>query len=526
MRIRKRQKLAQHYTKVIALILIPIVIIGLYAGGVLVLLSGLTSFIYDIDPDAATADFYDLDEINKTSLSNMAYEYSIRQEKYHLPINISQPVIINASSGDVVQYQGHDNGALFTGYSLAAESLRYANLTDGSPEKQQCYRILKKLITGMSMLLAVPNGGLGPEYPGQTLARFYAPPHLKNNASFSWMWSDHVKHFNGTGIYSQWRIRLYTSKDELGGYLFGIAAALKYVDDEWAQGILKLVIGQLMEGFLDSFWQEIHGDGTPSGAHLQPPAYPQWKLLLTKMATIAYPEKERYHQLYNYYLGRELYRQGACQLADADSINNYYGLPFEHNVILGLLLVEENQELRDLWIDNYEKSYDAFKGHRNAYFNAVYLAANRLRTTEPAFNISRIRWDVMDQLWRFNTSGLLPFDDSYGGKNYSVARSELAETDSSWAELDPNVERIRNHPLTNLYSWLWEGENALMDNIINDRYTRPATVDMMRPSLFIWGRNPFLVEGNYSRWHPLYKIEEPDASFTLPYWILRTFNYL
>ena len=490
------------------------------------MLTELTSFVYDINPDTYTDDFYSMDDINTTVLSDMAYDFSVRQQKYHLPINISQSTVINASSGQVAWYQGSDNGGLFTGYSLATESIRYANLTDGTPEKDQCYKILRKLITGMSMLLAVPNGGLGPEYPGQTLARWYAPPYLKDNGSFSWMWSDHVKHYNGSGQYSDWRIRVYTSKDELGGYLFGVAAALKFVDDPWAQQIVRLIVGQLMEGFLDTFWQEIHGDGTPCGAHLQPPSYPQWKLLLTKMATLTYPNNERYKQLYNYYLGRELYRQGACVLGDTDSVNNYYGLPFEHNVIFGLLLVEENQDLRDLWISNYEKSYNAFKGHRNAYFNAVYLALNRLRSTDPAYNITRIRWDVLDQLWRFNASGMFPYDDTFGNTNHSVSRLALGETDPSWIQMDPTIERLKNNPFTNLYSWLWKGENALMPKIMDDRYLKPATVDMMRPTMFVWGKSPFTTIGNYTRWHPLYKIEQPSSSFTLPYWILRTFNYL
>jgi hypothetical protein len=355
----------------------------------------------------------------------------------------------------------------------------------------------------MARLLEVPNGGLGPEYPGQTLARFYAAPEWKTDGNFSWLFEEydggHFKHFNGTGQYSQWRVRLYTSKDELGGYLFGIAAALRFVNDPWVQETVKLIVGQMANGFLASYWQEIHGDGTPCGAILQPPSEPQWKLLLMKMAIICYPENERYQQLYQYYATKEIGILGACKISYTDSINNYYGLPFGHNIILGLLMVEDDPHLLDIYIRNYEQSYEAFKGHRNAYFNAVYLAMAKMRTTTSKFNITKIRWDVLDQLWRFNVSGLYPYDDSYGNKNVSVSRENLAVTDPTWLAPDPSYEKWTNSPIIPLFNFLWGGESSMMSGLMDYRYKRPATSDMFQISSFMWGNSPFEEEGGYKR---------------------------
>ncbi|MHA1341104.1 MAG: hypothetical protein ACTSRZ_11945 [Promethearchaeota archaeon] len=526
MRIRNRKKIARYYVKLTCISLIPFLIFGSYLGGVMYLINDMTSFLYEIDTDPIRDGFYPIENINTTILREMANNFSLREELYHIPINLSQAVSFDAETGEIIKYHPTDNGALFTGYALAAECLRYATLSDGSIEKEQSLNLTRKLVSGMAKLLEVPNGGLGPEYPGQTLARFYAPPELKDDENFTWIFKPHYKHFNGTGKYSDWRCRLYTSKDELGGYFLGIAMALKFIDNFEIQNTIKLIIGQLANGFLNSYWQEIHGDGTPDGAHLQPPSMPQWKLLLMKMASIAYPDIPKYKQLYYYYATKELGIIKACSLGPEDSINNYYGLPFGHNVLFALILLEENQLYRDIYIRNYEKSYEAFKGQRNAYFNAIYLAFAKLRNTQPQYNISKIKWDVLDQLWRFNVFGLYPFDDRYGGRNKSIAREELAISDSSWLKLEPRQQKLLSSPLSDLYSWLWEGDSAFMPHLMDTRYLRPATVEMFPIASFIWGDNPFTEMGGHERSSDKRIYEQPGVSFTLPYWILAYFDYI
>ncbi|MBD3353755.1 MAG: hypothetical protein GF364_19890 [Candidatus Lokiarchaeota archaeon] len=513
--------------KIIIISLIPILFIGSFLGGLLFIIQDLTSFIYELDTDPEIDDFYALNDIDLESLRDAATLLSEREEDYHIPINLSQVIKINESTNRVAEYRPTDNAGLFTGYALSAECFRYANLTMTTPiEKEQSLTLVKKLLSGLIKLIEVPNGGLGPEYPGQTLARFYAAPEWKTDGNFSWMFEDHHKHYNGTGKYSDWRVRLYTSKDELGGYILGIASAFKLVDDPWVQENVKLIVGQLTEGFLDSYWQEIHGDGTPCGAHLQPPTPPQWKLVIMKMAILMYPNNERYKQLYHYYLTRCMSTLNAATLGATDSISNYFGLPFEHNVILSLLLVEDNQKLIDRYITNYEKSYRAFKGQRNAYFNSIYLAMNKRRSTTAQYNITKIRWDVLDQLWRLNVSGHIPFDDTYGGDNVTITREELATTDESWVALEPKLQKWKQHPLSSLYNWLWEGDGALMPKLFEDRYIRPATADMFGVHNFIWGKSPFTTTGGSEKSSENFRTEAPGVSFSLPYWIIAYFGYL
>lgn len=526
MRIRNRIHLKKYYVKITVIYLIPIILFSTYLSGLLYFINDMGMSIYLSDTDPERDGFVPLNDMDLNDLYDMAKIYSIREDLYHTPINLSQSVTFYGDTDNVYYYHSTDNAGLFTGYALASESLRYYNLPNGTPEKEQSLNLTKKLVSGMARLIEIPNGGLGPEYPGQTLARFYAAPEWKDDGNFSWIFEDHFKHFNGTGQYSQWRVRLYTSKDEIGGYLLGIASALKFVDDPWVQNIIKLIVGQMANGFLSSYWQEIHGDGTPCGAILQPPTEAQWKMLLMKMATICYPDNQKYKQLYQYYSTKEIGILGACSTSYTDSVSNYYGLPFGHNVIFGLIILEEDPHLRDIYIRNYEKSYFAFKGHRNAYFNAIYLALAKLRTTIPKFNITKIRWDVLDQLWRFKTAGLCPFDDSYGNANISKSRLDFALSDPTWLDLDPSYQKWANSPLKPLFTFLWGGEDSMMPNLMNYRFKRPATSDMFSIGSFIWGDNPFEEFGGNQRRSPYFTSEVPGVSFSLPYWIMRVYGYL
>ncbi len=256
--------------------LLPMILLGGYVGIIGYIGADLTSFSYEMTVNPG-ADFAPLDSINATRLDEIADLLEWRMDAWHTPINLTIGTTFNATTGEWISYDNTDNGALWTGTALAAECMRYSVLGDGQA-KLNSTALIHKLVSGMANLLRIPNGGLGPEYPGM-LARYYASPEMR--ANFSWMFDDNFKHFNGSGPYSQWRVRLYTSKDEIGGYLLGLAAAQYFIkDDPWVQDILKLMIAQFANGFLATFYQEMHGDGTPCGAQLNPlfGSGTEWKL--------------------------------------------------------------------------------------------------------------------------------------------------------------------------------------------------------------------------------------------------------
>ncbi len=537
MRIQKLKYKIPRRIILTTLILLPIAFGGVYLGvyfGIMV--PELTSFM-EVPPD--TNDFYDLADINLTRLEEIGTEFEHLQDE-HLPINISQTITRNATTGEVITYHGTDNGQLHTIENLVASCFRYAVLPAG-PEKDLSLNLIRKMTDAMRLFIEIPNGGLGPNFPGTTVARFYAPPDRWNDGNYTWIFDEYYRHWNGTDgtqihetgtDYSQWRMRLYTSKDELAAYFGGLAALLTLVPVPDIQYITRQIILQLMEGMLSSFWQHMGGvgdPGKPDGVHFQPPSGIVWKLLLTKMAMIVEPTNAKYKQLFHYYLAKERKVNNAFRVGKMDNIDNYYSHYFNSFVLLGLFLVEDNQEILNLYFKNFhEKTYISYRGHRNAMLNALYLAGAARSTRTVRFDTDSIRWDILDQLWRYSVRGLIPFDTTIGGENRTVNRTEVAAVlGPQWLEIDPNIEKWKNFVDTTwfggLYKWLTE---SLQDAVFDDRYLKPATVDMMRPHESVWNQNPFKEDGVHVYDTTSTIREYAGASFTLPYYILRYFGYV
>ncbi len=538
MRIRKRSHLRVKNATIVLVGLLPLIVLGGYVGFIGYLGSDLASFSYEmtVNPEV---DFAPLASINASRLDEMAGILEQRLDSYHTSINLTINAIFNATNGTWYSNGSTDNGALWTGTALAAECMRYSVLANGSAAKQNASEMVHKLVSGMANLLRIPNGGLGPDYPGM-LGRFYAAP--ENQPYFEWMFKPGYKHFNGSGPYSQWRVRLYTSKDEIGGYLLGLAAAQYFItDDLWVQATLKLMIGQLANGFLDTFWQEMHGDGTPDGAQLNPlfGGGNEWKLLVMKLAANAYPENEEYQRLYNYYAAKDTGLLNANTNGDFNTLDEYYAYNFGHDVYFGLVLAETSPILREKYINNYENCYRVWENHRNAWINAIYLAMCALRPQKvAAYNLTRIKWDVLDQLWWYNRSNMVPIDSTYGGDGHAVSRADLNATypDRGWLTQDPKITKWQNFFYNTTFgSWFRWIPDQLFSGLLGTRYVKAARADMYEISNFAWGKSPFTTDGTATghvygeigeNGEKLFVDEESGTSFTAPYWTLRAFGYI
>ena len=529
MRIRKRKTIGLHNTIVVIGLIMPLILGGMYVERFWTMYTATTSFTFDIDSDSN--EFYPLNEIDLDALEQLAVLYENRQDTHHTPHNISQAISLDAETGNIKKYHHTDNGGLHTGEALAATCFRFASLPEGSPERQDALNLIIKMFTALKMMIEVPNGGLGPDYGG-VIARFYASPEMILDGNYTWMMDDtHYKHTNGTGKYENWRWRAYTSKDELGGYLMGIACVLKFAApyNEWINENVRLVIAQFTEEYLKYYFQIFHHDGTPNGAHFQFPAGMEWKILIMQLATLAYPNNERYNQMHDYFVSKEL---GLTSVPSTDAqnvIEAYYGYAYSHHVYLTLILMEESQSLRDIYFSNYQESYAVFKGHRNAYFNAIYLAmVNLSENVVVTYNVTKIRWDVLDQLWRFNVmyNGSF-YDTSYGSANKSTSRQELDPLGLNWTIVDPVIAEwkdfVENNSMGMSYSWIIE---SLFSNMLNDHYLKPALIDMCKPHQFTWNQSPFRESGVNINTYPNNIEEPPSASYTLPYYMMKYFGYL
>jgi hypothetical protein len=321
-------------------------------------------------------------------------------------------------------------------------------------------------------------------------------------------------------------MRLYTSKDEMAGYFGGLAALQTLVSDvPDIQEITRLIILQLMEGMLSSFWQEMTGDGKPDGVHFQPPSNIDWKLLLTKLAMNADPDNQRYKQLFHYYLTKERKVNNVMFVGKMDNIDNYYSHYFNSFVLLGLFLEEDDPKLINLYFKNFqEQTYSIYRGHRNAMLNALYLFAASKSSIQANFDLESIRWDVLDQLWRFNVHNLIPFDTTLGGTNSTISRASLG---AEWTAIDPNIAKWQNFVdntwFGGLYKWLTYG---IQDAVFNPRYLKPAVIGMLRPTETVWNQNPYTEDGEHVYNTSNEIVEYAGASFTLPYYMLKYAGYL
>nr|MDO8085131.1 hypothetical protein [Candidatus Sigynarchaeum springense] len=506
MRIRSRKKIHLHRIGALVAFIIPFATFGTIVGQVVSIFNEIPSFGTDesLKPDPST-----FIPANYTRLAEMAEFYDYRFENYHIPLNFTVGTSFTTEDLTTVStYHFSDNGALWTGSSLVGFVGKYkaAKREGNATMKADAIRVIRKLVDGMAMMLAVPNGGLGGDY-GATVARSWCPPQNKTNIpGVQYLFNmDHPKYFNGTGDYSQYRWSDYTSNDEYGGYYMGIAITFKYLDEADAPDVhakLKLIIDQLCAGMLRANFLGIGGFGGPTGVDQKMRMFngASWSLLVLKMGALAFPEKYA-SVYYNFALENMNAYYGSKEGGIQEIVSNYYAYNFGIDVCFGLLMLEEDPVLLARYIKNFEESiWYCVRYHRNPYFNAIYLAAKR--TVHGDGKFESIERDVEDQLMEFYPRH---FPDVYKGVEPVPSHYKIVD-------FSKYKDFFANNTIGVLFAPLFEEfdlEGTFWDH--------PLTVKMKDTSIFMWDRNPFdPAWGGFNLLH-----EEPGSSFAAPYWIMR-----
>lgn len=501
MRIRTRKRVLLKSIVVAVCAILPFTYVGYYAIRVSEIYSDLVQFSFENAPDSST-----FMPVNYTLLNEMVLVYDDRFEKYHMPLNMTSACWFkDANFSTVTSWSYGDNEALWTGTAMNGYVHKYlaAVREQNDTMKEDALRVIRKLATGMSYMVIVPNGGLGSEYGG-ILARGYAPPTEKVNASYYFRPND--RFFNGTGNYSQWRWKAYTSNDEYGGYYMGLALALKYVPDPYVQSLFAQVVDQLANYMLKTNFLGIHGSGGPTGVNQRNKfgGGGFWTSILLKMGAVYFPEK--YEHIYYHYITNEMNYVAATEGGSQETISNYYAYNFGHDVVFGFLSLEEKDSaIWQQFYKGYLKSLWTYtKNHRNAYFNAIYLALS----ANPGDYLI-IEQDIEDQLMRMRINH---FPDRYYGVKPIPANYQKTDDVDKWAKY------FETHRYGSLYKIAfpevnWDG----------GYYTQPLTVEYRETDNFMWQRNPY--EGpEYNTTILLY--EETGMSFTVPYWIARAHGFI
>ena len=542
MRIRSRKNLIKKNFAVAFLIALPAIGFFSFLGFGLSTLDDIASFTLELDPPN-TDYFIPLNQImaNQTYLEQMAHKFDYQLEKWHIPTNISVDVIFeNESYNEVKEWPGTvDNGALQLGYTLASQCLRYKHALDNNDldELLNATRMVKKCVTGFSNMLAAPNGGIGPDYPGMP-ARFVCAP--ENRKYHEWIFKPDARHFNGTGAYKNWRVRLHTSRDELAGYYLGFASVLKFInpnvntidtsineDSQWCVERISLLVEQMIEGFRKTNWLVLGGEGEPVGSDLNPILGESiWQLALLRIGATARPEK--YDSLYQYAAAKINSMHNGHMGSVGNTAYDDYALAFSMDVEFALIMLEDNLNLQHHYIKRFEEGFYSFlRYHRNAFFNMIHLVFMTLITDsetfeDPNYSDETIKWDLLDQLWRFNTSGW-----GNGIRNYNLTvrpnstRATSLNPEIAAMEINPVREKwlhfFGTEPYGSLFSWMKD-----LINLDKVQYMKPLTVSEMGVHHFEWEHSKFYGTGGDITGDGLNEVI--PNSYLVIYWMGKAFN--
>ncbi|MHA1699246.1 MAG: hypothetical protein ACTSWN_10440 [Promethearchaeota archaeon] len=502
--IKSGKRRIRPFMILIFIISIPSCLGILYISKAIYLYQDLVSFQYEAKPDPST-----FVPANYTRMAEMAEYYDSRFEMYHIPLNMSTDTIFSDDNcTQVSRYAFSDNTGQWTGLAITSWVFKYVAAIKEHDDimKNNSLRVIRKLLHGMSMQLAVPNGGLGSNYSG-ILARGWAGPEHRGIPGVEWYFSNGGgRHHNGTGPYSNYRWRGYTSNDEYSGFYAGLAMVFKYVKEPDVQELVKLMIDQVANYMILTNFLGIDWDGSPTGVHQR--AYffhgGTWTLLLLKLAALALPEK--YERYYDHYVSEDFYAMSTAEGGEHETVANYYAHAFGYHISFALLMLEENEPLHSIYLNNFEDSLEKYtKHHRNPFFNMIRLIVHQ-NTSD--VDVDNVKGDIEDILMRY--------DCPYHFPDRMLGHADIPSDYEEISNIDQLNEFLDDDPFGALY------EPLFMEVRTQQRYyNKPLTPEYRNGNIFIWEKNPY--QYFEPQINPRY--EFAGFSFSLVYWMGRANGY-
>lgn len=512
MRVREAKRRRKRALCLGVLVLLPVAVVVPLGAGALVMFQGMGEYMQACgppDPSQFLAPDY-------AELAGMAGEYERLFEAHHLPLNMCVPITWDTTTPEnftrVARYHGDENDALiWTGTALAGQCFRYAaaRRERNATERANALRVATRLLSGIEMCLAVPNGGLGPDH-GAVVARYWGHPALREITPHLFA-GDHdpteETFFNGSGTYQDYRYSAHTSNDQHAGLYLGLGMAWEFLapHEPAIRARVRRLVDQLCTNMLRNDFLVIDGNGGPNGADQKRQAIGGYQaLVVLKLGAVALPDK--FAAPYYHYLLTHDYLHTNEVDKTLESLTSYYAINFGSAGWLTLLLLEEDPGLRrELFTAFAGGLYETVQYHRNAWFDLIYLVTGNLSD-------ALLQGSVTDQLMRFKIN-------HFPDRHY-----ETLELDTSVYTLVEGPRRyndwLASSPLGGLYRAIFSEVGLEESKLHTDK---PLTVEYRRTDLFMWQRSPF-------RYHPpagnAPQAENPGLSFTVPYWLGRAFGYI
>ncbi|MBD3186569.1 hypothetical protein GF325_07070 [Candidatus Bathyarchaeota archaeon] len=462
---------------------------------------------------------------NASRLSEMAAEFEFYLERDHLPLNYTLTVYWNDLFTEISAFGTAGDAAIWTGMTLAMAAYKYATMKrDGnSTQVQDALDLVHRMIFGVSLLLAIPNGGIGPRYAG-VLARSVSPKNWSttNPPIAGYDYTSHADNrdvFDGKGDYSDWMWIGYPSLDQYSGIVMGITVAAALVDDSWVQDQVRLLAAQIIEHFRHTNWRLTDGNSpgtsrtTGQSFHYKIQISSFWLLGVLFMGKLTDPT--RYTSLFNHFAFERGYADRLALYSDLRmfSLFNYYSMNINWVILHGMAAFETHPYLHALFGNLFENTlYPVIQGHRNAWFNMAYLQVT-------GKNLPSVQDDVVDQLMRFDIERIP------GQANTTRLPERGLNVTGNYHDLvNESWERMR------FDEWLetkWYFPNARLNlgslfmDASQEYLAKPKTVEHYQCVDFLWQRTPW-EEYDYS---PARR-QDSGLSFLLPYYMARYCGFL
>ncbi len=469
----------------------------------------------------------DFIDANYTRMAEMARTFNLYYENNNTPLDYTLTVLWKDTNyTEIESYGTAGDASIWTGMNLAAQSLHYAAAKESGDEEEIDYalHLVKKALNGVSILIAVPSGGIGKDYPA-ILARSVTPKDWEEEGNApidAYNYEDPEKMnkndiFEGAGDYSDWWWVGYPSTDQWSGIILGLGQCARIFmnengkETEWIRNRVKDLVIQIVQTYIKSNWMIL--DQTPSGKSrttgqdlkigLEMGGH--WVLSILKMGMIACPEK--YTRLYYHYAIERNY----INIMETDyrifNMMNYYSLNINYNMLVNLVSLEEDPALR-MRLENVVKNiyYPIIRISRNAWFNLGFLyMMHKDDLDEYNDDEELIVRDVEDQMMRFDyprePNGTIRVPDRGGDKN-----------PVDYEYHNPTDKYFKNPIISLFYGFLLSTYNKSISE-------NAKRVDEYQSSDFLWQRTPWEDDSGTE-----YRRQDSGLAYLLPYYIGRYLN--
>lgn len=457
---------------------------------------------------------------------------------------------------DIMTYTRNDldHTSGYAGVYVAAEAFRYAvaKREHNKAEKIASLERLNEMVDAYEILSEVAGNYTWPRYaiPDTPLARKrFTNDYFEN--------PEHVVEYRGYN----WTLVGHKSRDLTCLHLLAMSMVYNLVDDANIKRRTGNIIDRTVHYLYESNWRVLDVDGVQhtSAADLMGTRYlPSSMFILTflKMASIVNPT--RWQSIYQHYAydrgfikALEKEKRAGLGYAGSHVFGAYYALNFPYNNVPTLIWLEQDPQLKQMYIDLLlDPNHNFAKFHRNANFDVIYLLCH----STPNFNdlteipeltpseineddqvwgqvrdtikdpLAFVKWDIKDCLWRYAKK-------KYPNRNYPIDVI--------------NFPNNHHNPIDGDLSYYpkigyWQGEGINLEDYLYDLIEgrtpsgRPTyllnnsmPVDMRKGEEIMWQRRSFDIRSvndqNPSNpgWEQMYAVD-----FLYIYWVARYLNIL